>query len=306
MLVVTQPTVLPVAERVLRTVDAATICELADGEAAKTVESLESVYAALDSAGIRRDGTVVAIGGGSLTDVAGFAAATWLRGIESVYVPTTLLGAVDASIGGKTGINFRGKNLVGAFWHPSRVIIDIALLEQLPEAIAREGWAEIIKAGLLADRDLVDAIARSGTQTDLERAVTAAVRVKARVVAADFREAGARAHLNLGHTIGHAIEAATGLSHGDSVALGLVAEAAASRVDRGFSEEALVRHLVSSAGLPTEAPSLDKQAAVQFMAKDKKSDVRGIHMVMLDDLQHPVLVRPSADAMEAAWAAIGL
>lgn len=279
---------------------------LPDGEAAKDSSVVTSMYHELDEAEIRRDGTIVAVGGGALTDVAGFAAATWLRGIEFVNVPTTLLGAVDASIGGKTGINFAGKNLVGAFWHPSRVVIDLEVLEQLPARIAREGWAEIVKAGFIADPSLLDRIEMEGIERSLENAVIGAVRVKADIVARDFREAGIRSHLNFGHTIGHALETATGISHGEAVGLGMIAEAAASKIDRGFTGEQRVRKLVGICGLPTTATRSSESDLAALMAKDKKADAAGVRMVMLEEVGSPILARPSPAAMAAAWEAIGL
>lgn len=306
VVVVSQPGAADVAGRVVDALRPAAHLELPDGEAAKTLATLETIYRALTESGVRRDGTVVAVGGGALTDVGGFAAATWLRGIESVYVPTTLLAAVDASIGGKTGINFEGKNLIGAFWHPSRVIIDLDVLGALPASLAREGWAEIVKAGLIADPQLLDAIETEGTGMDLEEAVTRAVRVKAEIVAQDFREAGVRAHLNLGHTIGHAVETTTGVSHGEAVALGLIAETAASRVDRGFSDEQRVIDLVTRIGLPTRAEHAERISLDAVISKDKKSDALGLRMVMLDAIGSPIVARPTRSAIAAAWDAIGL
>lgn len=307
VVIVTQPRVQPVAHAVRDALGgAAPIVELPDGEAAKTLASIEQLLAALDDHGVRRDGALVAVGGGSITDVTGFAAAIWLRGIEAVHVPTTLLAAVDAAIGGKTGINFRGKNLVGAFWEPSRVIIDLAVLEALAPITARQGWAEILKAGLIADASLVADIEEHGTDLDLETAVARSVAVKATVVADDLRESGRRAILNFGHTIGHAVEMVSGISHGEAVALGLVAEAAASEVDRGFRAASRVSDVVTQLGFATQAPAMDRDRAMHLAGKDKKGDQHGIRMVMLDRIGEPVLVRPSAEALDAAWSAIGL
>ena len=304
--IVGQPAARHVTDRVVERLGDAPLLQVQGGETDKTLAGLEQVYAHLDSHAVRRDGTLVGVGGGSLTDLVGFAAATWLRGIEAVYVPTTLLGAVDAAIGGKTGINFRGKNLVGSFWHPSRVVIDLDVLAELPSEIAREGWAEIIKAGLLNDPSLVASISQDGTSTDLERAVTAAIQYKAEVVSEDFREAGRRAELNFGHTIGHAIETSAGVSHGVAVGLGLIAEAAASAVDCGFTQQDLVHRAVAAVGLPTRAPELPRNELTALMSKDKKADAEGLRMVMLESVGKPVLLRPSRGAIEAAWTAIGL
>lgn len=306
VIVLFQPGAAEVARQVIDEVSPAGHVELPDGEEAKALSVVETIYRALDRCEVRRDGAIVGVGGGSVTDVAGFVAATWLRGIESVYVPTTLLGAVDASIGGKTGINFDGKNLVGAFWHPSRVAIDLDVLEQLPQSIAREGWAEIVKAGLIADPALLGMLEERGFDGAFADAVTRAVRVKVDIVAQDFREAGARAHLNFGHTIGHALEVASRVSHGEAVGLGLIAEAAASRVDRGFSGEDRVRDLVRACGLPTRSEPVDSHLLRTLIAKDKKADVEGLRMVLLDDVGRPVVARPTPNALAAAWDAIGL
>ena len=198
--------------------------------------SAETVYETLARLGLSRHDTVLGVGGGSVTDLAGFVAGTWLRGVEVVHVPTTLLGAIDASIGGKSGVNLAGKNLVGVFWHPSRVVVDVGIMKALPAALLREGLVEAMKVGLIGDPGLFGAIEDSGTDVNLEDVVRRAVAVKARIVAEDERELGVRALLNLGHTIGHAIEFASPLSHGESVGIGLVAAARVSESKLGFME----------------------------------------------------------------------
>ncbi|MCP4306868.1 MAG: 3-dehydroquinate synthase, partial [bacterium] len=226
--VLTQPAVAALAELVAdqarrdRT-SSAHVRILPDGEAAKNLTTVEHVYEWLNSLGFTRSDLVIGVGGGALTDLAGFAAATYLRGVDVVYLPTSLLGAVDASIGGKTGINVGGKNLAGVFRHPSRVIVDLDLLDEIPGALRREGAAEAVKAGFIADRAIVDEYESNGIAASLDVVVPAAIAVKVHAVTADFREKGLRAILNYGHTIGHAIEVAGSISHGEAVAIGMVA-----------------------------------------------------------------------------------
>ena len=173
-----------------------------DRDDAKTLEVAEALYTDLAQLGVSRDDSIVAVGGGSVTDLAGFVAGTWLRGIEVVHFPTTLLAAVDASIGGKTGVNLAGKNLVGVIWHPSRVVIDTALLAGLPAGLLREGMAEALKTGLVGDEVLFDLIRRDGLDSSLAEVIERSVMVKGRIVGGDEREHGERAFLNFGHT-GH-------------------------------------------------------------------------------------------------------
>lgn len=261
-----------------------------DREEAKTLAAVESAYGWLAELGVGRGDTVVAVGGGALTDAAGFVAGTWMRGIEVVHLPTTLLGAVDASIGGKTAINFAGKNLVGVFWQASRVIVDLEVLERLPIDLRRQGAAEVIKAGLLAAPHIVDAYLEHGVEAPLEAVVAAAIRVKADLVSADFTERGERALLNLGHTIGHGVEFASGLSHGEAVAIGLVGEAAVSERLLGFSESARVMAALEATGLPVASPPLDRDEVMRLIGLDKKRTTSGIRMVLLEALGRPRLV----------------
>ena len=228
------------------------VIELPDREEAKELGAVGAIYDRLADFNLGRRDTIVGVGGGAATDVAGFVAATWLRGVESVLVPTTLLGAVDAAIGGKTGINRMGKNLVGAFWHPTRVVVDLDVLEALPAMLRSEGSAEIVKAGLIGDPEIVAAFASGGDATPLDRVVARAIRVKADVVGRDFREAGERAILNFGHTIGHAVEIQSGLAHGFAVSIGMVAAGIVSARRHGFDADWLT-DLLFSMGLPVAA-----------------------------------------------------
>ena len=221
-------------EDALRGVDVAGRVTLRAGEAHKTVASAESIWDAAIDARLDRNGVIVAIGGGVVGDVAGFAAATLMRGVRVVQVPTTLLAMVEASVGGKTGIDRpQGKNLVGAFHQPSAVVADIELLDTLPTRELRSGMAEVVKTALIGDVILLEALEANAEAligpdlSQVARVVRAAVAHKARVVSEDERdETGARAALNFGHTVGHALEAECGyasLTHGEAVALGLVA-----------------------------------------------------------------------------------
>ncbi len=258
------------------------------GESAKSQAEAGRLWSrlALERAG--RDTLVVAVGGGVVGDLAGFAAATWHRGVDVIQVPTTLLAMVDAAIGGKTGINLpAGKNLVGAFHQPAAVVADLDTLRTLPPRHLRAGLAEVIKYGLIADPALFRLLERrSGAILKLDaellaRVVARCVTLKARVVAADEREAGERMLLNLGHTFGHAIEAATGFVrylHGEAVGIGLVAASVlaerAGVAAKGL--EGRVRRLVRGCGLPDRAPGLDPVRLRARARGDKK--VRGGQM----------------------------
>ncbi len=278
--------------------------ELPDREAAKELDAIGTIYDRLAEVNLGRGDTVVGIGGGAATDVAGFVAATWLRGVESVLVPTTLLGAVDASIGGKTGINRNGKNLVGAFWHPTRVIVDLDVMDSLPDDLRLEGSAEIVKAGLIGDPEIVAAYAATGLETPLESVVTRAIAVKAGVVSRDFREAGERAILNFGHTVGHAVEIQTGLAHGFAVAIGMVAAGVVSSRRHGFESDWLTE-LLFSMGLPVAAAGVSASAARDLIARDKKRTSEGIRMVLLRSVGDPVVDVVDSRDLDAALEAIG-
>jgi 3-dehydroquinate synthetase len=249
---------------------------------------------------------VVGVGGGAVTDLAGFVGAVFLRGVRVHFVPTTLLAAIDASIGGKSGVNVGGKNLVGAFRHPARVVIDLSVLDALPGELIREGLAEALKAGLVGDPGLFELIERDGQGADLAEVVTRAVAVKARIVGEDFEERGVRAHLNYGHTVGHALEAITGMPHGEAVAVGMVAAGRASVIEAGFDGEERQRSAIAGLGLPTEAPGVDRIELLSRLRLDKKHDSHGLRMVVLEAVGRP-LVRPVGSAtVGAALAAVGI
>lgn len=307
--ILTQPGPTDIAVEVSRRLRADGLkCEvigLPDRDEAKTLEVAASVYDALARFGLARHDTIVGIGGGSVTDLAGYVAGTWLRGVEVVHFATTLLGSVDASIGGKTGVNVAGKNLVGIFWHPTRVVIDVAQLSQLPTFLIREGMAEAYKAGLIGDRVLAGLISARGMQAPLFEVVERAVRVKATIVDADTFEHGERAHLNFGHTIGHAIEYASALSHGESVGLGMVAAAAISEKMVGFTGTANVSSTVTNLGLPGHVDGLELARVLDLLTRDKKRDAEGLRMVLLEAIENPTLVHVEPSDVQVGLAAIG-
>lgn len=280
------------------------IFELPDRDAVKELSAVGDLYDGLVEFNLGRHDTIVGVGGGAATDVAGFVAATWLRGVESVLVPTTLLGAVDASIGGKTGINRRGKNLVGAFWPPSRVFVDLATLDALPADLKLEGAAEIIKAGFIRDPEIVAAYESSGIDAPLDVVVPRAIAVKSDIVREDLRESGMRTLLNFGHTIGHAVEMLTLIPHGFAVSIGMVAAAAISRARFGF-DDAWLNHVLYATGLPVASAGVSLTAALDLVARDKKRTSEGIRMVLLRAASAPEVVPVTETELIAGLEAIG-
>lgn len=270
-------------------------CILPAGERYKTLASLQKVYDTALENHLERSSTIVALGGGVVGDMAGFAAATWLRGINFVQVPTSLLAMVDASIGGKTGVNHpQGKNLIGAFHQPRLVLIDPQVLSTLPAREFRAGMAEVIKYGVIWDAELfvqLEAAKRLDQQryvSDelLQMILTRSCQAKAHVVSKDEKEAGLRAILNYGHTIGHAVESLTGyrlVNHGEAVAIGMVA-AGQIAVELGlWSQEAAQRQLalIQKSGLPTQIPpGLDIEAILVSLQSDKKVEAGKVRFVL--------------------------
>jgi 3-dehydroquinate synthase len=279
---------------------------LPDGDAAKAFGTVEETIAWLADAGARRDSVIVAVGGGALTDVAGFIGSVFMRGVRTRYIPTTLLGAVDAAIGGKTAVNVAGKNLAGTFAHPEVVTIDLDIIGQNPVEILREGFVEAYKAGLIGDVSLAEDIAAHGLDTDLDSVVSRAVAVKAEIVSEDFKEAGRRAHLNFGHTIGHAVEALSGWRHGPSVAVGMVAAAAVSADRLGFTGGDVITATLERVGLPVRAPALDLADVERLVGKDKKNDASGVRMVLLEGVGRPTVTHVDATTLRIGLAAIGI
>lgn len=267
-----------------------------DGETAKCLASLGNVLDGMAAAGLDRRSLVVALGGGVVGDLAGFAAAVYMRGIGFVQVPTTLLAQVDSSVGGKTGINLAaGKNLVGAFHQPLAVVSDTNTLKTLPARELSAGLAEVIKHGLLADLAYLDQTERDlpalldGEADALARAIAGSCRIKAQVVGRDEREAGERALLNLGHTFGHAIENLSGYGsylHGEAVGLGLCLAADLShRLGLiGHPEAQRVWRLVRAARLPTAMPSLTVADMMAAMRGDKKAFAGQVKFVVMTAL----------------------
>lgn len=283
-----------------------TLRTLPDREAAKTLAVVEETYLWLNSLGITRHDSIVAVGGGAATDVGGFVGATYLRGIETVLVPTTLLGAVDAAIGGKTAVNVGGKNLAGVFSHPARVIIDTAILAALPRELLIEGTAEAVKAGFVADPDLIALYRAEGLDASVGEVVRRAVRVKAEVVNADFTEQGGRAILNYGHTVGHAIEYVTGIPHGHAVAIGMVAAGVAAELVTGFESAAVQRELLVDLGLPVSVTAVDRAAVEKALLLDKKRDETGVRMVLLEAFGKPAVMTVDMTTVRAALCAVGV
>lgn len=255
------------------------------GERYKTLNSIQKLYDTALKHRLERTSTLVALGGGVIGDMTGFAAATWLRGINFVQVPTSLLAMVDASIGGKTGVNHpQGKNLIGAFYQPKLVLIDPQVLKTLPAREFRAGMAEVIKYGVIWDADLFSKLEaakridsyRYVSEELLQTILTRSCQAKAHVVSKDEKEAGLRAILNYGHTLGHAIESLTGyrlVNHGEAVAIGMVAAGEiALKMAMWQTEEAQrQKALIEKAGLPTQIPAtVDPDAILEALQSDKK------------------------------------
>jgi len=266
--------------------------ELPDGEEFKTSATLNLIYDALIDGGLTRDSFLVALGGGVVGDMAGFAAATYLRGIPFVQVPTTLLAQVDSSVGGKTGINHpRGKNLIGAFYQPRAVIIDVETLATLPEREYLAGMAEVVKYGVVLDRELFAEVEGNvGAILDrnrgfLTRIIMKCCAIKASVVEQDERESGLRAVLNYGHTLGHAVETLAGYGtylHGEAVAIGMV-QAARIAEHRGEAPAAAtdrIRALLEALKLPVELPVFGAEAYREVLLRDKKARDAGLSFVL--------------------------
>ena len=272
-----------------------------DGEQAKSWATLDGVFDALLAGRCGRDSVLVALGGGVVGDLGGFAAATYQRGIPFIQVPTTLLAQVDSSVGGKTAINHaRGKNMIGAFHQPLAVIADVSTLDTLPERELRAGIAEVIKHGFILDAKFVDWLEQNiekllaRDREALTHAVRRSCELKAQVVAADERESGQRAILNFGHTFGHAIEAGAGYGewlHGEAVAAGMVMaaelSARAGTLHRGEAER--VKRLVARAGLPVRGPKLAEDRYLELMQVDKKAAAGKVRFILLEGVGKAVL-----------------
>ncbi len=286
---------------------------VADGEDAKTDRWLSIAWSSLGQAEFSRSDAVLSLGGGATTDLAGFIAATWLRGITVVHIPTTLLAMVDAAIGGKTGINtLEGKNLVGAFHEPKAVIADLDTLETLPKLELISGFGEIVKCGFIADPIILDLIeqdvndARDIHSERFAELVRRSIEVKVSVVAKDFKESNMREILNYGHTLGHAIELVEHFKwrHGRAVAIGLVFAAELGRLSGRLSDEVADRHknILQMLDLPTTYPEERWEALYSGMQVDKKSRGGILRFVVLDGLAKPgILEAPTKELLFTAF-----
>lgn len=287
-----------------------------DAEAAKTAAVAADLWGVLGRHGFTRTDAVVTVGGGTVTDLGGFVAASWLRGVQVVHVPTTLLAMVDAAVGGKTGINTpEGKNLVGAFHEPVGVVCDLALLRTLPQVDYVAGLAEVLKAGFIVDPVILDLVAADpvdATRWDGAHArelVERAIRVKAEVVAADLKESWLREILNYGHTFGHAIEQVENYRrrHGEAVAIGMTYAAELARSAGLLAPEAVARHraVLASVGLPTAYPGGHWDALLTAMQRDKKTRGAQLRFIVLTDIGAPTrLEGPAPLWLSGAYAAV--
>jgi 3-dehydroquinate synthase len=297
------------------------------GEASKTYATAESCWELLGRAGFTRSDVVVTFGGGATTDLGGFVAATWLRGVRVIHVPTTLLGMVDAAVGGKTGINTgAGKNLVGSFHEPAGVLCDLDLLASLPRAELVAGLGEVIKCGFVADPEILriveadPAAVLDPASPQLREVIERSIQVKVDVVVGDLKETGGseghpgREVLNYGHTMAHAVEKGTGyrVRHGEAVALGMVYVAELARLAGRLDDQTAARHakVLASVGLPTAldqlpVDELSFEDVLATMRVDKKSRGSMLRFVVLDGLARPsVLADPSEQDLRASYDAL--
>jgi 3-dehydroquinate synthase len=301
-----------------------TLIEVPEAEDAKTAEVAAFCWSVLGTAGFTRSDSVVGLGGGATTDLAGFVAATWLRGIRVVQIPTTLLGMVDAAVGGKTGINTAaGKNLVGAFWSPGGVLCDINALDTLPRNDLLAGMAEVVKIGFVRDTSILDDVERDpGAATDpagalLPDLIRRAVQVKADVVGLDFHETSAtggngsigREVLNYGHTFGHAVERRERYRwrHGAAVAVGMMFVAELAALGGRLTDADVERHrsVLASLGLPTTYAPGHWEALLAAMSVDKKARGSLLRFVVLQGIGNPVVWEgPDPTLLAAAYASI--
>ncbi|BCB74263.1 3-dehydroquinate synthase [Phytohabitans flavus] len=306
------PPLKPHADAIAATLAEAGIVPLAidvpDAEAGKNIDVAAHCWDQLGAAGFTRTDVVVGVGGGAVTDLAGFVAACWLRGVRWVPVATSLLGMVDAAVGGKTGVNTAaGKNLVGAFHPPAGVLCDLAMLDTLPPVDLVAGLAEVVKCGFIADPAILDLIeAKGADEGSLRELVERAIQVKADVVGADLREGGLREVLNYGHTLAHAIEKVEGYTwrHGHAVSVGLVYAAALGRLAGRLDEATAKRHrsVLAALGLPTAYPARAWPDLLATMRVDKKARGSRLRFVVLDGLAKPsILDGPSDELLRAAY-----
>ena len=296
----------PFVQQVQAALSPTVMIEVPARDGCKTLTVLEGVLSKLAQANLTRACAVVGLGGGAVTDLAGFAAASYLRGVAYYSLPTTLLGMVDAAVGGKTGVNLpEGKNLVGAFWPPRQVWADVDTLATLPPATFREGAAEVYKHGLIADPSLLARVLSpdfAPGQASLPQTIADAVAVKAGVVTRDLTEQGERAYLNFGHTLAHALEAVThqAASHGEAVGYGMHYAALLSRELGG---DDLTPHTLAFLKYqrPKALPALSFEDVWPYMARDKKADAGGVRFVLLHGLARPYLGRVPEGVLRSAF-----
>jgi 3-dehydroquinate synthase len=314
------PTLTPLAQSVHSGLSAAGFrplpLQVPDAEAGKTLGVAGECWDALGANAFTRTDAVIGLGGGAVTDLAGFVAAAWLRGVRVVQMPTTMLGMVDAAVGGKTGINTgAGKNLVGAFHPPAGVLCDLDTLQTLPSAELTAGLAEVVKGGFIADPVILDLIeadpaaAVDPTSGVLRELVERKIAVKARVVSEDLKEAGLREILNYGHTLAHAIEKVEQFRwrHGAAVSVGLVFAAELGRLSGRLDDDTADRHrrVLDALGLPTTYEATAWPQLLEAMRVDKKSRGATLRFVVLDGLAAPgILAGPAEDLLEAAYSAV--
>jgi len=276
------------------------ICSFEAGEECKRLDQIEWMCGCFLEAGLDRGSAIVALGGGVVGDMAGFAAAVYMRGVRFIQIPTTIVAQVDSSVGGKTGVNHPlGKNSIGAFHQPSAVVIDMALLNSLPDREVRAGMAEVIKHGVIADADLfayleeASAAIRAKDVRALEWPILRSCEIKSEIVAMDEREQGRRAELNYGHTFGHAIEAVSEYSlflHGEAVALGMHAAGVLAHSLGMVGTDFVARQLacIEAYGLPVVWPELPVEAALRAMRHDKKARSGKLKLILPDRMGHVV------------------
>jgi len=262
-----------------------------EGENQKSLNVLDKVWSKCAAEGIARADAIIGIGGGATTDLAGFAASSWLRGITWYAFPTSLAGMVDAAIGGKTGINARsGKNLIGSFYSPAGVFIDLAFLNTLPKRDISAGMAEVIKCGFIADYKILNLA--QDDELDYQQLISRSIKVKADVVSKDFKESKLREILNYGHTLGHAIEKNSGykLRHGEAVSIGMVFAAELSRQLAGLADDAVLLHreLLRNFDLPISYPSNKFKPLLALLANDKKVKNSKLRFIGISKIGKPV------------------
>lgn len=292
------------------------LAEVPDGEPQKRIEVAAFCWKIMGEQDFHRNDAVIGLGGGATTDLAGFVAATWLRGVRSVLIPTTLLAMVDAAIGGKTGVNTaEGKNLVGSFYQPHTVVVDIASLESLPKFDLVAGMAEVVKYGFIADPEILRVIQAnsqsilSPDSSELEWLIRRSIEIKTEVTTADFKESGDREYLNYGHTLGHAIEQVERYQwrHGAAISIGMVFAAELGVLTGHLREEhaQLHREILGKLGLPMVYRKDRWKQLLAVMQRDKKSRSGHLRFVVLNDLGKPTMLNsPPNELLFSAFQSI--